>query len=71
MLATLPNGFARRLRNRAAKEPDHRCEVIEAVLAYVVRDKVEAAYACGTMFKRQRRLMDDWAAYLASESREP
>ena len=46
-------------------------EVAEAALAHVVRDKVEAAYARGTMFERRRRLMEDWAAYLAGETSAP
>ena len=40
-------------------------EVIEAALAHVVRNRVEAAYARSDLFERRRRLMDDWAGYLA------
>ena len=39
-------------------------EVIEAALAHVVQNKVEAAYARSDLFERRRRLMDDRAAYL-------
>ena len=39
-------------------------EVIEAALAHVVRDRVEAAYARSDLFERRRVLMDDWARYL-------
>ncbi len=39
-------------------------EVAEAALAHVVRNKVEAAYARGTMFQRRRSVMADWAAYI-------
>ena len=46
-----------------------RCEVIEAALAHVVRNPVEAAYARWDLFERRRRLMDDWAGYLAGGSR--
>ena len=31
----------------------------------LVQNKVEAAYALSDLFERRRRLMDDWAAYLA------
>ena len=43
---------------------DHPREVIEAALAHVVQNKVEAAYARSDLFERRRRLMDDWASYL-------
>ena len=41
-------------------------EVIEVALAPVVRKKVEAAYR-SDLFERRRRLMDDWATYLAEQ----
>ena len=34
-------------------------------------NKVEAAYRRTDLFERRRRLMDDWAAYLAGERRDP
>ena len=49
----------------AAEETDHPREVVEAALAHVVRNKVEAAYARSDLFERRRILMDDWARYLA------
>ena len=47
---------------------DHPREVIEAALAHVVRNRVEAAYARSDLFERRRILMDDWARYLAQGS---
>ena len=44
---------------------DHPREVIEAALAHVVRNRVEAAYARSDLFERRQVLMDDWARYLA------
>ena len=41
-------------------------ELAEAALAHVVPNATEAAYARGTMFERRRRLMQEWADYLAS-----
>ena len=35
----------------------------------MVQNKVEAAYRRSDLFERRRRLMDDWAAYVAGESR--
>ena len=49
---------------------DHPREVIEAALAHVVQNRVEAAYARSDLFERRRRLMDDWARYLAQGSGE-
>ena len=44
--------------------------MIEAALAHVVRNRVEAAYARSDLFERRRVVMDDWARYLAQGSRE-
>ena len=49
---------------------DHPREVIEAALAHVVRNRVEAAYAGSVLFERRRVLMDDWACYLAQGTGE-
>ena len=49
-------------------------EVIEAALAHVVRNRVEAAYARSDLFERRSTLMDEWARYLAQgrgEESEP
>ena len=61
-------GGRRGLRDWAAEETDHPREVIEAALAHMVQNKVEAAYRRTDLFERRRRLMDDWEAYLAGES---
>ena len=63
-IACVPHGFRSSFRDWAAEETDHPREVIEAALAHVVQNKVEAAYARSDLFDRRRRLMDDWAAYL-------
>ena len=63
-IAAVPHGFRSSFRDWAAEETDHPREVIEAALAHVVRNRVEAAYARSDLFERRRRLMDDWAGYL-------
>ena len=68
-IAAVPHGFRSSFRDWAAEETDHPREVIEAALAHVVQNKVEAAYARSDLFERRRRLMDDWAGYLARDSR--
>ena len=70
-IAAVPHGFRSSFRDWAAEDTDHPREVVEAALAHTVRNQVEAAYRRTDLFERRRRLMDDWAAYLARESREP
>ena len=64
-IAAVPHGFRSSFRDWAAEETGHPREVIEAALAHVVRNRVEAAYARSDLFERRRTLMDDWSAYLA------
>ena len=64
-IAAVAHGFRSSFRDWAAEETDHPREVIEAALAHVVQNKVEAAYARSDLFERRRRLMNDWEAYLA------
>ena len=66
-VAAVPHGFRSSFRDWAAEETEHRREVIEAALAHVVRNKVEAAYARSDLFGRRRRLMSEWSAYVAPE----
>ena len=66
-IACVPHGFRSSFRDCAAEMTDHPREVIEAVLAHVVGNKVEAAYARSDLFERRRRL-DDWSAYLNAKS---
>ena len=65
-IAAVPHGFRSSFRDWAAEDTDHPREVIEAALAHVVRNPVEAAYARSDLFERRRRLMNDWEAYLAA-----
>ena len=62
-IAAVAHGFQSSFRDWATEGTDHLREVIEAALAHVVQNKVEASYARSDLFER-RRLMDDWAAYL-------
>ncbi len=66
-VAAVPHGFRSSFRDWAAEETDHPREVIEAALAHVVQNKVEAAYARSDLFGRRRRLMDHWAAYVGHQ----
>ena len=64
-ISAVPHGFRSSFRDWAGEETDHPREVIEAALAHVVRNRVEAAYARSDLFERRRILMNDWARYLS------
>ncbi len=66
-IAAVPHGFRSSFRDWAAERTNHPREVIEAALAHVVANRVEAAYARSDLFARRRLLMDDWAGYLREE----
>ena len=63
-IGAVPHGFRSSFRDWAAEETDHPREVVEAALAHVIQNKVEAAYARSDLFERRRLLMADWAAYI-------
>ena len=65
-IAAFPHGFLSPFRDGTGEETDYPRELIEAAPAHVVRNKVEAAYARSDLFKR---LMEDWAEYLAGDGR--
>ena len=69
-VAAVPHGFRSTFRDWAGEETDHSREVIEAALAHVVRNRVEAAYARSDLFERRRVLMHDWSRYLAQGMEE-
>ena len=60
-IAAVPHGFRSTFRDWAAEETNHPREVVEAALAHMVQNKVEAAYARSDLFERRRRLMNEWA----------
>ena len=66
-IAAVPHGFRSSFRDWAAEQTNHPREVIEAALAHVVQNRVEAAYARSDLFERRRVLMNDWADYLGEE----
>ena len=58
------HGFRSSFRDWAGETTNFPREVIEAALAHRLRDKAEAAYARGDLFRKRRKLMDAWANYL-------
>ena len=63
-IAAVPHGFRSSFRDWAAEQTDAPHAVMEAALAHVVRNQVEAAYARSDLFERRRVLMEQWAEYL-------
>ena len=61
-IPAVPHGFRSTFRDWAAEETILPREVVEAALAHVVQNKVEAAYARSDLFERRRRLMNAWAS---------
>jgi integrase len=62
------HGFRSTFRTWAAERTAFAREVVEAALAHVVGNKVEAAYQRGDMFEKRRRLMDAWAEFCKKAS---
>ena len=60
------HGFRSGFRDWAAECTSYAHEVAEMALAHTIENKVERAYRRGDLFDKRRRLMDDWAAYCAS-----
>ena len=64
-LDCVPHGFRTSFRVWCGDAGVSR-EVAEAALAHVVRNKVEAAYARGTLFERRRDVMEAWSDYVSA-----
>ena len=68
-IAATPHGFRSSFRDWAAENTDAPRAVMEAALAHAIPNATEAAYARSDLFERRRKLMQQWADYLAgSES---
>ena len=70
-IAVAPRFFRLSFPHWSTEETDHPREFVVAAGAHVVRNKVETPYRRNDLFDRRRRLMDDWATYLAKERRDP
>lgn len=64
------HGFRSTFRVWAAERTQYAGEIAEAALAHVNSDRVEAAYQRSDFFEKRRRLMQDWADYLAKPAAE-
>jgi integrase len=62
------HGFRATFKTWATERTNFPREVIEAALAHVTGDKMEAAYQRGDVFDKRRKLMEAWAAYCTAAS---
>ena len=64
-IGAVPHGFRSTFRDWAAERTHYPSEMAEMALAHAIGNKVEAAYRRGDMIEKRRRMMEDWAAFLA------
>jgi integrase len=57
------HGFRSSFRDWSEEKTNTQRSVVEASLAHVVENKVEAAYLRTTLFDKRRRLMELWSAF--------
>ncbi len=67
-VAAVPHGFRSSFRDWAAERTSVPHAVAEMALAHHVGSSVERSYARSDLFDRRRRLMADWAAFLAGSA---
>jgi integrase len=61
------HGFRATFKTWATERTNSPREVVEAALAHVAGDKVEAAYQRGDVFDKRRRLMTAWSDYCGTK----
>ena len=59
------HGFRSSFRDWAADQTDYPAEVAEHALAHLEGSATVRSYLTTDMFNKRRRLMRDWAAYIA------
>lgn len=57
------HGYRSAFRDWSAESTNYPHEVCEMALAHAIGNKAEAAYRCGDLFDKRRRLMDEWATF--------
>lgn len=60
------HGFRSAFRDWAGNETSFAREVIEEAMAHQIKDKAEAAYRRGSALVKRKKLMEEWAEYLAA-----
>lgn len=65
-VAATAHGFRSTFRDWVGERTAYPGEMAEMALAHAIGSKVEAAYRRGDMFERRRKLMENWARFLAA-----
>lgn len=63
----VPHGLRSTFRDWVAERTSYPGEMAEVALAHRISNAVEAAYRRGDMVEKRRRMMADWAAFLAGQ----
>lgn len=66
----VPHGLRSTFRDWVAERTNYPSEMAETALAHKISNAVEAAYRRGDMIERRRRMMGDWAEFLAGARME-
>ncbi len=61
----VPHGFRSTFRDWVSERTAYPGDMAEMALAHAIGDKTEAAYRRGDQLEKRRRMMDDWARFLA------
>ena len=64
----VPHGLRSTFRDWVAERTNFPGEMAEVALAHRISSAVEAAYRRGDMIEKRRRMMADWAAFLAGQA---
>jgi integrase len=61
----VPHGFRSSFRDWTGEVTSYPRDVAEMALAHAIENKVEAAYRRGDLFEKRRKMMQEWANYIA------
>jgi integrase len=65
----VPHGLRSTFRDWVAERTNYPGDMAEVALAHRITNAVEASYRRGDMIEKRRKMMDDWAGYLAGVAR--
>lgn len=65
----VPHGLRSTFRDWVAEHTNYPGDMAEVALAHSIGNAVEASYRRGDMIEKRRKMMDDWARYLAGAVR--
>jgi integrase len=65
----VPHGLRSTFRDWVAERTNYPGDMAEVALAHRISNAVEASYRRGDMIEKRRKMMDDWAGYLAGVER--